>query len=87
MHPNHMQVEVENVTPFESFSFIGEMTLEPKKDIWYDTQREILEGQNIDLTQSISTLFDLVVPGGTIWNEWELGASGVTRDVQVQNDY
>ena len=45
------------------------MSLEPKKDIWYDTQREILEGQNIDLTQSISTLFDLVVPGGTVWNE------------------
>ena len=70
---------VENVTPFEAFSFIGEMTLEPKKDIWYDTQREILEGQNIDLTQSISTLFDLVVPGGTVWNEWELGAGGADR--------
>jgi len=71
---------VENVTPFESFSYIGEMTLTPKKDIWYDTQREIIEGQNINLTDSISTLFDLVVPGGIIWDEWQLGAGGSTRD-------
>ncbi len=67
---------VENVTPFQSFSFIGDMTLAPKKDIWYDTNREIVEGQSIDLSQSISTLFDLVVPGGTIWNGWSTTRTG-----------
>lgn len=70
---------VENVTPFESFSYIGEMELEPKKDIWYDTQREIVEGQNINLSDSISTLFDLVVPGGIIWDGWNRGGGGSTR--------
>ena len=70
---------VENVTPFEAFSYIGEMTLSPKKDIWYDTQREIIEGQNINLTDSISTLFDLAVPGGIVWDEWQRGAGGTVR--------
>ena len=70
---------VESATPFLSFSYIGDMTLDPKKDIWYDTQREVIEGQNIDLTQSISTLFDLVVPGGIVWGEWDRGAGGTTR--------
>ena len=70
---------VENVTPFQAFSFIGDMTLEPKKDIWYDTDREIVEGQNIDLSQGISTLFDLVVPGGVIWGEWQNGGGGSVR--------
>ena len=70
---------VENVTPFQSFSYIGDMTLAPKKDIWYDTDREVVEGQSIDLTQSISTLFDLVVPGGIIWEEWQMGGGGSTR--------
>ena len=70
---------VENATPFLSFSYIGDMTLDPKKDIWYDTNREIIEGQSIDLSQSISTLFDLVVPGGIVWGDWDLGAGGTTR--------
>jgi hypothetical protein len=70
---------VENVTPFESFSYIGEIELEPKKDIWYDTKREIVEGQNINLTDSISTLFDLVVPGGTVWDSWNTGGGGSVR--------
>lgn len=61
---------VENATPFLSFSYIGDMTLAPKKDIWYDTNREIIEGQSIDLSQSVSTLFDLVVPGGVVWGGW-----------------
>lgn len=61
---------VENATPFLSFSYIGNMTLAPKKDIWYDTNREIIEGQSIDLSQSVSTLFDLVVPGGIVWGNW-----------------
>jgi len=70
---------VENVTPFESFSYIGEMELEPKKDIWYDTKREIVEGQNINLTDSISTLFDLVVPGGIVWDSWNRGGGGTAN--------
>ena len=71
---------VENVTPFQSFSYIGDMTLAPSKDIWYDTNREVVEGQSIDFSQSITTLFDLVVPGGVIWGDWSTTATG--RDIE-----
>lgn len=71
---------VEPVTPFEVFSCIGEMKIEPKKDIWYDTVREIQEGQNINLVDAYTALFDLVVPGGQIWDNWQIGAGGFVRD-------
>lgn len=67
---------VENLFPYEVFSWVGNMDVFPKKDIWYDTQREIVEGQNINLVDSYVALFDLVVPGGQIWGDWQLGAGG-----------
>ena len=67
---------VENLFPYEVFSWIGTMGITPKKDIWYDTQREIVDGQNINLVDSFTSLFDLVVPGGQVWGGWELGAGG-----------
>lgn len=70
---------VENLFPYEVFSWVGNMDLFPKKDIWYDTQREIVEGQNINLVDSYTALFDLVVPGGQIWGDWDLGAGGSDR--------
>jgi len=70
---------VEPVTPFEVFSWIGEMDISPKKDIWYDTVREYREGQNINLVDAYTTLFDLVVPTGQIWGGWQLGAGGSRR--------
>jgi hypothetical protein len=70
---------VEPVTPFEVFSWIGEMNILPKKDIWYDTVREYREGQNINLVDAYTTLFDLVVPTGQIWGGWQLGAGGARR--------
>ena len=70
---------VENLTPFLVTSWIGEMELSPKKDIWYDTQRTIVEGQSIDLVEPYRTLFDIAVPGGEIWGDWELGAGGSVR--------
>ena len=70
---------VENLFPYEVFSWVGNMDLFPKKDIWYDTQREIIEGQNINLVDSYTALFDLVVPGGQIWGDWDLGAGGSVR--------
>lgn len=67
---------VENLFPYEVFSWVGNMDLFPKKDIWYDTKREIVEGQSINLVDSYTALFDLVVPGGEIWGDWQLGAGG-----------
>lgn len=71
---------VENLYPYEVFSWVGNMDLFPKKDIWYDTQREIVEGQNINLVDSYTALFDLVIPGGEIWGNWQFGAGGARRD-------
>tara|TARA_Y100000389_G_C17471490_1_gene531695 strand:+ start:22260 stop:28709 length:6450 start_codon:yes stop_codon:yes gene_type:complete len=70
---------VENLFPYEVFSWVGNMDLFPKKDIWYDTQREIVEGQNINLVDSYTALFDLTVPGGQVWGNWNLGSGGSTR--------
>lgn len=68
---------VENLFPYEVFSWIGNMDIFPKKDIWYDTQREVIESQSIDLTTPFTDLFDLVVPNGTIWNGWTTTANRV----------
>lgn len=70
---------VENLMPYEIFSYVGSMEVTPKKDIWYDTQREIVEGQNINLVDSYTALFDMVVPGGQVWGNWERGAGGTRR--------
>jgi len=67
---------VENLFPYEVFSWIGNMEITPHKDIWYDTQREVVEGQNINLVDAYTSLFDLVLPSGEIWNNWQLGAGG-----------
>ena len=67
---------VENLFPYEVFSWVGNMTLFPQKDIWYDTDRTIVENQSINLVDAYTALFDLVVPGGQIWDGWQLGAGG-----------
>ncbi len=67
---------VENLLPYEVYSWIGTMEVSPKKDIWYDTQRTIEETQNINLTDPFQTLFDLVVPTGQTWGDWQNGAGG-----------
>ena len=71
---------VENLLPYEVFSWIGAMEVIPKKDIWYDTQRTIEETQNINLADPFESLLDLVVPGGQIWGGWQRGAGGTSRN-------
>ena len=62
---------VENVTPFEVFSYVGDLDISPKKDIWYDTVREIREGQNINIADSFRFLWDEIGAGAEEWGEWE----------------
>lgn len=69
---------VENLFPYEVFSWIGNMDIFPKKDIWYDTQREVIESQSIDLTTPFTDLFDLVVPSGQIWDGWTTDTTRVS---------
>jgi hypothetical protein len=61
---------VENVTPFEVFTWLGEMEIIPKKDIWYDTVREIKDGQNINLVDSYRFLWDEIGAGAEEWGNW-----------------
>ncbi len=61
---------VENLQPFEVFTWLGEMEISPKKDIWYDTVREIKEGQNINLVDSYKFLWDEIGAGAEEWGSW-----------------
>ena len=61
---------VENLQPFEVFTWLGEMEIIPKKDIWYDTVREIKEGQSINLVDSYKFLWDEIGAGAEEWGSW-----------------
>ena len=46
------------------------MEITPKKDIWYDTVREIKDGQNINLVDSYRFLWDEIGAGAEEWGNW-----------------
>lgn len=66
---------VENLQPFEVFTWLGEMEISPKKDIWYDTVREIKEGQSINLVDSYKFLWDEIGAGAEEWGSWTTTSS------------
>ena len=66
---------VENLQPFETFTWLGEMEIIPKKDIWYDTVREIKEGQSINLVDSYKFLWDEIGAGAEEWGSWTTTSS------------
>ena len=66
---------VENLQPFEVFTWLGEMEITPKKDIWYDTVREIKEGQSINLVDSYKFLWDEIGAGAEEWGSWSTTSS------------
>lgn len=60
---------VENLTPYEVFDWIGNMELIPNKDVWWDTQYTIVEGQTIDFSAPLEFLFE---QADTIeWGAWQ----------------
>lgn len=61
---------VENVNPFEIVNWVGNITLTPKKDVWYDTVRTFEEAQTIDLEGPIRFLFDRSGAAGDQWGAW-----------------
>jgi len=67
---------VENLNPFEIVTWVGEIVLTPKKDVWYDTIRTIDETKTIDLENPIRFLFDASGASGDQWGNWN-----VTRTV------
>lgn len=69
---------VENLNPFEVVNWVGNITLTPKKDVWYDTVRTFEEGQTIDLEGPIRFLFDRSGAAGDQWGSWTTTGSART---------
>lgn len=62
---------VENLAPFEVFTWVGNLTLTPSRDVWYDTVRTPGENQVLDLEGPIRFLFDRSGAAGDQWGSWE----------------
>jgi hypothetical protein len=75
---------VENLNPFEVVTWVGNISLEPKKDIWYDTVRILREAQTIDIEGPIRFLFDNSGAAGDQWGQWtQTGSQRVGRGTNV----
>jgi hypothetical protein len=68
---------VENVNPFLVTNYSGNLILDPKKDVWYDTVRTLGQAQTIDLEGPIRFLFDTSGASGDQWGSWN--TTGSTR--------
>lgn len=69
---------VENLQPFEMVNWIGDIQLNPSKDVWYDTNKKQGQPQQIDLTQPIKFLFDRSGASGEQWGSWQNTSSSRT---------
>jgi hypothetical protein len=70
---------VENLNPFEIVNWVGEITINPEKDVWYDTIRTVDESRTIDLESPIRFLFDNSGASGDQWGNWDTSGVGRTR--------
>jgi len=75
-----------NAAPFDVFSYIGSMKLDPSTDVWGDTTNNPavtvnVNGENDEFTQ-ITLDSTGLTPWGTRWNDWQSVFKGVT-DVKV----
>ena len=61
---------VENLQPFETFNWNGNLRLTPSRDVWYDTIRTVGENQTVDLEGPIRFLFDRSGAAGDQWGTW-----------------
>lgn len=74
------------LVPYEVFSWVGEMTLEPATDVWHDTYTNPsvvvnVNGENDAFTQ-ITLSNNGLNPWSTKWNAWQSVFRGIT-DVDV----
>ena len=65
---------VENLQPFESVNWTGEITVTPDRDVWFDTIRTQGEAQELDLETPFRALLDASGGVGDVWGEWETTA-------------
>lgn len=69
---------VVNLNPFNTISWVGDFKISPARDVWYDTQRTLLEDvPEIDLTGPIKFLYDQSGADGNQWGGWN--ATGSSR--------
>ncbi len=71
---------LENLQPFETPYFAGNLFLNPQKDVWFDTNRTLTQSQSIDFTDPIRFLFDNSSASGDVWGEWENVSSSFRND-------
>jgi len=62
---------VENLQPFETVNWTGEITVTPDRDVWFDTIRTQGEAQELDLETPFRALLDASGGVGDVWGEWE----------------
>jgi hypothetical protein len=62
---------VENLQPFESVNWTGEISISPDRDVWFDTIRTQGEAQELDLETPFRGLLDASGGVGDVWGEWE----------------
>lgn len=75
-----------NAAPFDVFSYIGSMKLDPATDVWGDTTNNPAVTVNVNGENDAFTQITLdstgLTPWGTRWNDWQSVFKGVT-DVKV----
>jgi hypothetical protein len=61
---------VENLQPFEVIAWNGEISLQPNKDVWFDTIRTQTNTQQVDLSEPFRALFDRTTALADQWDNW-----------------
>lgn len=73
---------VENINPFAIFTFLGNMSLTPATDDWFEVNRRpdlVVEVEgNFNTIQNIAERAGVL---GTVWNAWQTQWSGAPQDV------
>ena len=68
---------LENVNPFAVFTFVGDISINPSSDDWFEVNRQpdVITNVEGDFT-AISALVDKVGAMGTVWNAWQTQWTG-----------
>lgn len=72
----------ENVNPFAVFTFLGQMSLNPPSDDWFETDRrpDIISNVEGNFT-AVQTQLQNQGALGTVWNAWQTTWTGQTRNI------
>lgn len=68
---------VENINPFAVFTFVGDCTLNPSQDDWFEVTRlpDIVQSVEGNFNSTVSSLASQGVLG-TVWNDWQTQWTG-----------